>query len=104
MTEEEEEHLAHERVTAVPISQPLPQPTTHLPLPKIGLAAPSQVVFSSSVALRRGTLSARGRRLPGPGAASGTLDEASMRRLQASVCSIGCVVSCVERKEPLARA
>jgi len=84
MTEEEEEHLAHERVTTMPISQPLPQPATNLPLPKLGLAAPSQVVFSSSVALRRATLSARGRQLPGPGAASGTLDEATMCRLQAS--------------------
>jgi hypothetical protein len=43
MTPEEEEHLAHERVTAVPISQPLPQPVTLLPLPHLGLAAPSQV-------------------------------------------------------------
>jgi hypothetical protein len=46
------------------------------------LASLDQVVFKQSVQLRRSVQSARGRPLPGPGAASGTLDDATLRRLQ----------------------
>jgi hypothetical protein len=87
MTEEEEEQLSRERCTTVPISKPLPEPATKLPLPKLALHAPAQVVFGEAVDVRHSRSSARGKEGKHQRVAqrlSGMLDNSTMHRMKHS--------------------
>mmetsp|Transcript_41225 Transcript_41225/g.78753 ORF Transcript_41225/g.78753 Transcript_41225/m.78753 type:complete len:442 (+) Transcript_41225:140-1465(+) len=82
LSEEEEDHLARERLTSVAISRPLPEPVTFLPLPKLALKAPNQVVFGQALDVRKSRRSGRAEREAQK--RSGTLDDSTMERLKHS--------------------
>jgi len=87
MSTNEEELLSRRRCDLVPISQPMENMEIPLPLPKLGLKAPSKIVFGQTVDVRKQRYSSRGKEGAIQRTAqklNGTLDDSTMERLKHS--------------------